>query len=136
MLEAAARAGVTRVVFASSIMVSWGYQLDEPYKALADGRFDDLAYCADVHGLSVICLRIGWVNAEDHPHKPESGAVWCSQRDVVQLVERSMNAPEDIKFDIFYGVSNNRYRWVDIDHAREVLGYIPEDSAENALAKS
>ena len=167
VLESAARAGVARVVFASSIMVSWGYQLDEPYKALADGRFDDLAkleiptvthewphrptglypaskvwgeavarYCADVHGLSVICLRIGWVNAEDHPHKPESGAVWCSQRDVVQLVERSVNAPEDLKFDIFYGVSNNRYRWVDIDHAREVLGYIPEDSAEDVLAKS
>ena len=167
VLETSVRAGVRRVVFASSIMVSWGYQLDEPYKALAEGRFDDLArmevhtvthewpyrptglypatkiwgeavarYCADVHGLSVICLRIGWVNAEDHPHKPESGAVWCSQRDVVQLVERAMNAPEDVKFDVFYGVSNNKHRWVDIEHAREVLGYVPEDSAEEVLARS
>ena len=158
VLDAAVRCGVSRVVFASSIMVSWGYQLDEPFKALAEGRFDDLAkmevhtvthewphrptglypatkvwgeavarYCADVHGLSVICLRIGWVNAEDHPHKPESGAIWCSQRDAVQLVERSMCAPEDVKFDIFYGVSNNKHRWVDIDHALEVLGYIPQD---------
>ncbi len=162
--EAAVRAGVKRVVYASSIMVSWGYQLDEPYKAIAEGRFASVQeadihtvthawpvrptglypaskvwgealarYYADVHDLSAICLRIGWVNAEDHPHRPESGAVWCSQRDVVQLIERSINAPEDLGFDIFYGVSNNRWRWVDIDHAREVLGYIPQDSAEEKL---
>jgi NAD+ dependent glucose-6-phosphate dehydrogenase len=161
--EAAVRTGVHRVVYASSIMVSWGYQSDEPYKALSEGRFDDLAqevhtvthewpprptglypatkvwgealarYNADVHGLSSLCLRIGWVNAEDHPHRPESGAVWCSQRDVVQLVEKSIEAPEHLKFGIYYGVSNNKWRWVDIDHAREVLGYIPQDSAEDKL---
>jgi hypothetical protein len=55
---------------------------------------------------------------------------------VVQLVERSIRAPEDVKFDIFYGVSNNKHRWVDIDHAREVVGYIPQDSAEEALVRS
>ena len=167
VFEAAVRARVKRVVYASSIMVSWGYQLDGPYKAIAEGRFDDLAkmeiptvthewphrptglypatkiwgealarYSADVHGLSSLCLRIGWVNAEDHPHKPESGAVWCSQRDVAQLTRRAIEAPEDLKFDIFYGVSNNKHRWVDIDHAREVLGYIPNDSAEQVLATS
>ena len=164
--EAAVRTGVKRVIYASSIMVSWGYQLDDPYKALSEGRFEDLArkevhtvthewpprptglypatkvwgealarYTADVHGVSSICLRIGWVNAEDHPHRPESGAVWSSQRDVVQLIEKSINAPDDVRFDIFYGVSNNKYRWVDIDHAREILGYIPQDSAEVALER-
>jgi nucleoside-diphosphate-sugar epimerase len=167
VFDAAVRARVKRVVYASSIMVSWGYQLNEPYKALSEGRFDDLAdleshtvthewpprptgmypatkiwgeavarYSADVHKLSALCLRIGWVNAEDTPHKPESGAVWCSQRDSVQLVERSIEAPEDLRFDIFYGVSNNKWRWVDIDHAREVIGYIPQDSAEEVLARS
>ena len=86
--------------------------------------------------MSVICLRIGWVNPEDHPMKPESSAIWCSQRDVVQLVEKSMQAPEDLRFDMFYGVSNNRWRWVDIDHPREVLGYIPQDSSEERLSES
>jgi hypothetical protein len=38
-----------------------------------------------------------------------------------------------LRFDIFYGVSNNRWSWVDIDHPREVLGYIPADSAEEKL---
>lgn len=162
--EAATRTGVKRVVYASSIMVSWGYQADDPYKALSEGRFGDLAkqeihtvthewpprptglypatkvwgealarYSADVNGLSSLCLRIGWVNAEDHPHRPESGAVWCSQRDVVQLVEKAVEAPDHLKFGIYYGVSNNKWRWVDIDHAREELGYIPRDSAEAKL---
>ena len=161
---AALRTGVRRVVYASSIMVSWGYQADEPYKALAEGRFADLTpeeiptvthesatrptglypatkiwgealarYHADTEGLSCLCLRIGWVNAEDHPNRVESGAFWCSQRDVVQLVERSIEAPANLKFGIFYGVSANKWRWVDIDHAREVLGYIPQDSAEQIL---
>lgn len=165
--EAAVRTGVKRVVYASSIMVSWGYQLDDPYKALSEGRFGDLArqeihtvthewpprptglypatkvwgealarYSSDVHGLYALCLRIGWVNAEDHPHRPESGAVWCSQRDVVQLIEKSVEAPDSLRFDIFYGVSNNKWRWVDIEHARQVLGYIPSDSAEDVLSRA
>ena len=63
-----------------------------------------------------------------------SGAsLWCSQRDVVQLVQRAIEAPADLRFDIFYGVSHNRWRWVDIDHPRQVLGYIPADSAEEKL---
>ena len=164
VLEAARRASVGRVVLASSIMVSWGYQQDDPYKAISEGRFDAVdasqvqfvthewphrptglypatkiwgealaRYYADVHNMSVPCLRIGWVNAEDHPRDERGGAIWCSQRDVVQLVQRAIEAPADLRFDIFYGVSNNRWRWVDIDHPREVLGYIPADSAEERL---
>ncbi len=165
--EAAHRCGVKRVIFASSIMVSWGYQQDEPYKAISEGRFEDVIpndlhtvdhgwshrptglypaskvwgealarYFSDVQNMSVICLRIGWVNAEDHPHDERSGAVWCSQRDIVQLVQHSLEAPDDLQFDIFYGVSNNRWRWVDMEHPREVLGYIPQDSAEEKLGLS
>ena len=167
VFEAANRAGVKRVVYASSIMVSWGYQFDQPYKSVAEGRFDAVAvtdldpvthewpvrptglypaskiwgealarYHADVHNMSVICLRIGWVNPEDHPMKAESSAIWCSRRDVVQLVEKSIEAPDDLLFDIFYGVSNNRWRWVDIDHPREVIGYIPQDSSEEKLSET
>jgi len=166
VFEAVVRAGVPRVIYASSIMVSWGYQLDEPYKSISESRFEQLKgeeihtvthewphrptglypatkvwgealarYACDVHGVSVICLRIGWVNAEDSPHKPENAAVWCSQRDVVQLVERSIEAPASVRFDIFYGVSNNRWRWVDLEHPRLAIGYIPRDSAEEVLAR-
>jgi nucleoside-diphosphate-sugar epimerase len=161
VFEASRHAGVKRLVFASSVMANWGYQYDEPYKAIKECRFEDVpdeipivthldpvrptelysaskvwgesiarAY-ADAHGLSCICLRIGWVNGADRPYRPEVAAVWCSQRDIADLVERCVNAPQDLRFDIFYGVSNNRHRWVDIDHPRNVLGWVPRDCAED-----
>ena len=56
-------------------------------------------------------------------------AQWCSQRDVVQLVERCVAAPEDLRLDISCGVSDNPYLWVDLEHARALLGYVPQDRA-------
>jgi nucleoside-diphosphate-sugar epimerase len=98
-------------------------------------------YYSDRHGLHVICLRIGAVLRSDTPvAQPEPWmpmpqvaqerirAVWLSQRDCAQLVERCLEHPE-IPFDIFYGVSNNTHRFWDIDHARAVLGYAPQDGA-------
>ncbi len=163
VFEACRLAGVKRVVYASSVQATLGYRTDAPYRLIAEGRFDEVpadfpivtrawaprpqniyacskvwgealarSY-ADVHGLSCICLRIGWVVAEDRPPAPNSQDIWCSQRDIVQLTERCINAPESVRFDIFYGMSNNDYRWVDIDHAREVVGYVPQDRAEDHL---
>ncbi|MBT5872361.1 MAG: hypothetical protein HOH43_02990 [Candidatus Latescibacteria bacterium] len=54
-----------------------------------------------------------------------------SQRDIVQMILRCVAAPKDIRFDIYYGLSNNDYRWVDIQRAREKIGYVPEDRAED-----
>ncbi|MBA3946302.1 MAG: NAD(P)-dependent oxidoreductase [Herpetosiphonaceae bacterium] len=93
------------------------------------------------HGLSCICLRIGWVTTDDQlPHGTTGSTVqsarslWCSQRDVVQLVERCITAPASLRFDVFFGQSDNRYNLVDIKHARNVLGYAPQDHAEDRLA--
>ena len=88
---------------------------------------------ADVHGLSILCLRFGWVNEGDRPPAAEFGAIWCSQQDVINLLELCVDAPEALRFDVCYGVSNNRYRWVDIEHARKVIGYEPQDRAEDHL---
>jgi nucleoside-diphosphate-sugar epimerase len=159
--EACRLNGVKRIIYASSVMVSWGYRSDEPYKAVVEGRYDDVPgdfpivtkespvrpsdlypsskvwgealdrYYSDVHDLSVVCLRIGWVRDPDEPHdSPRGRSVWCSQRDIAQIIERCINAPDDLCYDIFYGVSDNKYRYVDIEHARKVLGYVPQDSAE------
>jgi nucleoside-diphosphate-sugar epimerase len=161
--EACRQAGVKRVVYASSTMVNWCYQFDEPYKAIRECRFEDVpdpipivthedpprpsepysaskvwgealarTYC-DSHGMSCICLRIGWVNKEDRSYDRSLDAVWCSQRDILQLVERCVSAPEALRFDIFYGMSDNKYRWVDIEHAREMVGYVPQDRAEDRI---
>jgi NAD+ dependent glucose-6-phosphate dehydrogenase len=82
------------------------------------------------HGMSCIVLRIGWVVEEDRPPNPWGRNQWCSQRDIAQLVQCCIDASDDLRFDIFYGVSNNDFNWVDLDHAREVVGYEPLYRAE------
>lgn len=89
---------------------------------------------AYMHGLSCICLRIGWVVPDDRVPHPRAQMLWCSQRDIVQLVERCINAPSNLRFDVFFGQSDNRYNLVDIQHAKDVLGYMPQDRAEDHLA--
>lgn len=84
-------------------------------------------YYAHVHGLSCIVLRVGWVTADNRLPRPAARALWCSQRDCVQLVERAINAPADLHYDVFFVQSANTYNLVDIQHARAVLGYAPED---------
>jgi NAD+ dependent glucose-6-phosphate dehydrogenase len=89
-----------------------------------------LAYSyAQSHDMSCICLRIGWVTADDQVPHPRGRILWCSQRDIVQLVELCIRAPKDLYFDVFFGHSDNQPNFVDIQHARDVLGYAPQDGA-------
>jgi len=160
VFEAAHRAGVKRVVYASSGATVSGYERDMPYRALAAGHYDQVRewsklthetplrpsgfygaskvwgealarHYADAHGLSVLCLRIGHVTAEDRPRSPRDFSVWCSQRDIVQMIERCIEAPEALTFDIFYVLSNNKWGYRDLEHARRVLGFTPMDRAED-----
>jgi uronate dehydrogenase/NAD+ dependent glucose-6-phosphate dehydrogenase len=57
--------------------------------------------------------------------------VWCSQRDATDLVDRCIEAPDSLAFDIFFGVSDNKYSYRDVSHAREVLGFQAKDRAED-----
>ncbi len=163
VFEACREAKVRRVVYGSSAMVCWGYMRDEPYRAIRERRVDDLPTAlpmvtktsaprpadtfaasklwgealghvyADVHGLSVLCLRFGWVEGQQAPWKPELASLWCSRRDAAQLVRRCVEAPVDLRFDVFFGVSANLRRWVDIDDARDRVGYSPVDRVEERL---
>jgi nucleoside-diphosphate-sugar epimerase len=85
---------------------------------------------ADAHGLSVLCVRIGHVTAEDRPRAPRDFSVWCSQRDIVRMLEACLRAPDTLRFDVFFAVSNNTWSYRDLDHARRVLGFEPLDAAE------
>ncbi|MEM7532150.1 MAG: NAD(P)-dependent oxidoreductase [Chloroflexota bacterium] len=85
---------------------------------------------ADTTDMSMICLRIGRVNEEDRPVNNRDMSVWCSQADIVRMIALSVAAPDDLKFDIFYVVSDNKRNYRDLSHAREVLGFVPQDSAD------
>ena len=103
---------------------------DGPYgigKALGEaaGR-----YYSDEHGLSVICLRIGTVNKQDRPLDPRNFATLLTHADLARLVRCCIEASEEVRFAIFYGVSNNKWRFWDIDDSRGAVGYEPQDDAE------
>ena len=160
VFEAARRAAVRRVIYASSGATVSGYERERPYSDLAAGRYDSVTtwrklthesvprpsglygaskvwgeavarHYADAHGLSVICLRIGAVNREDRPLAPREFSVWCSQRDVARMIERCIEAPESVTFEVFFVVSDNRWSYRDLDHARAVVGFEPLDRAED-----
>ena len=169
VFEAAKRAGVERVVFASSNHAIGTneaenapglYELDDPrvWDHTAEIRPDSLygvskvygeamaRYYVDHHGLKAYCLRIGGVRSpQDASHpanlwQPEhdrdaaklalrrrTRAVWLSERDCVQLIERCLES--DLDWVLCYGISDNPRRFWDIEHAKEVLGYAPQDAA-------
>lgn len=60
-------------------------------------------------------------------------STWQSRRDCAQMLDRCLR-DDAVKFDVFYGVSDNDRNWMDIEHAREVIGYHPKDNAEDWTA--
>ncbi len=160
VFEAARRAGVRRVIYASSGATVSEWEREEPFASLVAGRYEGLArrpvlthasptrphglygcsklwgealarHFADTAGMSMICLRIGRVTEVDRPANPREFSVWCSQRDVAQMVERCLDAPEEVRFDVFFVCSDNSWSYRDITHARAVVGFVPEDRAED-----
>ena len=49
----------------------------------------------------------------------------------MHLIECSLDA--DVKWALVYGISDNPRKIWDINHAREVLGYNPQDSAPREI---
>lgn len=161
VLEATRDAGCKRLIFASSGATVTGWEHDEPYKALVEGRHDDVperwkmlrhdmptrprgvygatkvwgeALCRDVADsspVSVLCLRIGYVNAEDCPQHPRHFSIWCSQRDVAEAIALAVEAPPELHFDVFFVNSHNRWGYRDLTHAEEAVGFVPQDAAED-----
>ncbi len=161
VLEASRLAGVRRVVNASSGSVIKGVvRAPGVYRALEEASYDEVPerwemvdhnlfhpyglygvskmaaeglarHFSDVHGLSVINLRIGTVRPSGVPEHPSDYAIYLSHRDVVQSLMLALEAPDDVRFDTFLVTSANRWGYRDLSHFRETLGYEPEDSAED-----
>ena len=85
---------------------------------------------SDRYGMSVICLRIGFVNAEDRPTNARQFSVWCSQRDIVDAIERSVEAADPRPFAAVFVNSNNRSGYRDLTETERVLGWRAQDSAD------
>jgi len=60
--------------------------------------------------------------------------MWLSNRDMIQAAEKAIEAPP-FGFAVVNLVSNNKgMRW-DIEHTREVIGYVPLDSATPVIGE-
>jgi NAD+ dependent glucose-6-phosphate dehydrogenase len=83
-------------------------------------------YYSDRWDVSAICLRIGAVLKNDDPTvDPQNRKIWLSHRDLIQLVEKSLTT--NVKFGIYFGISNNKDAFWDISNARAELGFAPVD---------
>jgi nucleoside-diphosphate-sugar epimerase len=148
--EAARLHGVKRLIFASSNHVTGAYEgfppslhtqprwsLITPGDPIRPDSYYGVSKAAgeaiarmyfELHEIESVCLRIGTVLRDDDPTKdPRHESTWLSHEDLVQLVKKSLLG--EVKFAVYYGVSNNRKRFWDISNAQTEIGYQPESDA-------
>ena len=143
VFEAARRAGVRRIVMATSNHAVGFFPrsqtIDHRVVPRPDSRYgvskafsEALASLyADKHGIGFLCTRIG--NFGVRPIDSRRLSIWISPRDYTQLVRIGLEHP-DIRFEIVYGVSGNKRSWYDHSNAYR-LGYKPEDDSEPYAAE-
>jgi nucleoside-diphosphate-sugar epimerase len=140
---AAKHAAARRVVFASSVHAVSGYPRGVQIRSEDPVNPGDLygvskcfgealaRYVAEQEGVSAIVLRIGawcppeWNLAKAGDWPISHMDVFISADDLQQLIERSID-DQRLRFAIFNGASENTVQRLDIDDARELLGYEPK----------
>ena len=138
VFDAARRAGVPRILYASSNHAV-GFTprqslapVDLPirpdtYYGVSKAFGEALArFFVDRYAMRIACLRIG--SCEDEPSSVRSLSTWLSPRDMVGLTHACLSAT-DLDFAIVYGISANTRAWWDLGPGR-ALGYQPADDAE------
>ena len=85
---------------------------------------------SDKYGFSVMCLRIGTLNKESAPTNSRQFSTLLTHDDLARLVTACIEAEETVKFGIYYGVSDNQWRFWDITNSFQEINYKPLDSAE------
>lgn len=141
VLEAAREAGVRRVVFASSNHAMGGYDREEQWPVYPHQipRADSLygvskifgealgRFYYDEHGLDFIALRIGWMSED--PMGADADllhAMWLSEDDTARVVRAAIES--EVRFGLYYAISDNPNRRWDLTNTMLELGYRPEDS--------
>lgn len=136
--EAVRRAGVQRVVWASSNHAAGFTRVNPELPADTPVRPDTLygvtkafgealaRYYVDRYGLQVACLRIG--TFADRPTDVRSLSTWLSPDDCARLVDACLRSPA-LTYAIVWGVSANTRRTWSLA-AGAALGYQPRDDAE------
>jgi len=138
VFEAARRAGVERIVYASSnhavgfasrsvpLPVDIALRPDTNY-GVSKAFGEALArFYVDRHAMRVACLRIG--SCDDRPKNRRMLSTWLSPGDAVRLFDACLRAP-NLEYAVVYGISANTRGWWDLEPGR-ALGFEPRDDAE------
>jgi len=139
--EAARRAGVPRVIFASSNhavgfapresfpVPDYAFPAPDTYYGVGKVAGEALAGLYHYrYGLDTICIRI--LTCFGKPPSARALSTWLSPGDAGRLFEACLTAPAP-GFRVIYGVSaNTRGGWVSLAEA-EALGYRSQDDAES-----
>jgi uronate dehydrogenase len=143
--EAARRAGVPRVIYASSNhavgfaprstfpVPDYAFPAPDTYYGVAKVTGEALAALYHHrYGMDAICLRI--LSCSWKPPSARSLSTWLSPDDAGRLFDACLTVA-DPGFRVAYGVSaNTRGGWVSLAEAR-ALGYEPQDDAEDLAAE-
>jgi len=141
VFEAARRAGVPRVVFASSNhavgfypradfpVPDYAYPAPDTYYGVSKAAGEAIAALyARRYGMDAISVRI--LSCFEQPRNARMLATWLSPDDAGRLFDACLTATSP-GFRVIYGVSaNTRGGWVSLEEAR-ALGYEPQDDAED-----
>jgi uronate dehydrogenase len=145
VLEAARRAGVSRVVYASSNhavgfsprasfpVPDYAFPAPDTYYGVSKVAGEALASLYHSrYAMDAICVRI--LTCAERPPTLRALSTWLSPDDAGRLFEACLSAPSP-GFRVVFGVSaNTRGGWVSLDEAR-ALGYEPRDDAEAYAAE-
>jgi nucleoside-diphosphate-sugar epimerase len=129
------------VVYASSIHAVSGYPADVQVKTDDPVNPGDLygvskcfgealgRYFAEQRGMAFIALRIAAFTSLEKAATPAAASLldaFVSDRDLVDLIVRCID-DRTLQFGIFNGLSDNRFKRLDISDARALLGFQPAD---------
>jgi Nucleoside-diphosphate-sugar epimerases len=145
--EAAKRAGVRRVVFASTVQSVARYphdvrvEVDMPHRPNtlygATKAFGEIVgrWYHDTHGMEFVGVRIGWFIKYDEDLLRERAAasnIWLSPNDAIQMFTKATEAP-GVGYVVVSATSRPLREYLSLTTAREVLGYDPIDNAADYL---
>jgi uronate dehydrogenase len=145
VFEAARRAGVPRVIFASSNhavgftpksefpVPDYAFPAPDTYYGVSKVAGEALAALySRRYGMDAICIRI--LSCFPRPMTARMLSTWLSPDDAGRLFEACLTAPSP-GYRVIFGVSaNTRGGWVSLAEAR-ALGYEPRDDAEQFAAE-
>ncbi|MEM6429555.1 MAG: NAD(P)-dependent oxidoreductase [Deinococcota bacterium] len=142
IFQAALENNCERVIVASSAQATEAYPVDVQVNHTMPVRPKNLygvskcfvealaSYYATEQQLSAIALRIGAFEFPDDHNlvTTRDFSAFLSPDDACHLLERCVLA-EDISFFIGHGISDNRFKRLDLSETTRVLGYDPKDDA-------